>query len=85
MAGSNTVSLMTSMGLTKKEIYRAWLSYLRCCSVGKNLEESITLVRVQPELNPKIIEYFAILGLNLFKDCFRDVQEEGKYASIVGK
>lgn len=66
--GNDRHSLMKQLGLTKPELYRAWVAFLRCCEKGgeNDIRAVLRLMRSTPELSREVVEYFAILGLYLF-------------------
>lgn len=78
--GGDCLSLMKQLGLSKVELYRAWVTYLRCCEKGgaDDMKAVVGMMRSAPELSRGVMEYFAVIGLNLFFDSLRETEREGK-------
>jgi hypothetical protein len=58
--------MMQGFGIDERELYRTWIAYVHGLAHKVNAAEVIRVMRESKQIDPKALDYFTVMGMNLF-------------------
>jgi hypothetical protein len=58
--------MMQGFGVDERELYRAWIAYIHGLAKKVKAPDVIKSLRDSKQVNPRVLDYFTVMGMNLF-------------------
>jgi hypothetical protein len=72
--------MMQGFGIDSRELYRTWFAYVRGLAHKINAADVVQSMHESKQINPKTLDYFTVLGMNLFLESVLKEVNRGDHA-----